>query len=197
MFRWHADAGVLFSLHPTSQVSDAFDASFSIDLAIKVASWVIDEFFFLNCNCPSQMLFKCVSSLMQCNLETPCNIGWLFHVLISMHTKRCFQTPARPLRHDGIAVAIKTVSFTGTAVLLLTATILGPRLCNPIIRSLSLLSFSCKWSMRSTSSGEDIWIQVVWWNIDKLNFKIPIRNLFNLFDARHYIWCFTELLYLL
>ena len=66
-------------------------------------------------------------SLMQCNLETACNIGWLFHVLISMHTKRCFQTPARPLRHDGIAVAIKTVSFTGTAVLLLTATILGPR----------------------------------------------------------------------
>ena len=103
------------------------------------------------------MLFKCVSSLMQCNLETPCNIGWLFHVLISMHTKRCFQTPAHPLRHDGIAVAIKTVSFTGTAVLLLTATILGPRLSNPIIRSLSLLSFSCKWSMRSTSSGEKIY----------------------------------------
>ena len=141
--------------------------------------------------------FSNVYSMIQCNLETPCNIGWLFHVLISMHTKRCFQTPARPLRHDGIAVAIKTVSFTGTAVLLLRATILGPRLCNPIIRSLSLSSFSCKWSMRSTSSGEDIWIQVVWWNIDKLNFKIPIRNLFNLFDARHYIWCFTELLYLL
>ena len=100
-------------------------------------------------------------SLMQCNLVTPCNIEWLFHVLISMHTKRCFQTPARPLRHDGIAVAIKTVSFTGTAVLLLTARILGPRLSNPIIRSLSLLSFSCKSSMRSTSSGEDIWIQVV------------------------------------
>ena len=114
-------------------------------------------FFFWNCDCPSQILFKCVHSLMQCNLETPCNIGRLFHVLISMHTKRCFQTPARLLRHDGIAVAIKTVSFTGSTVLLLTATILGPRLSNPIIRSLSLLSFSCKWSMRSTSSGEKIY----------------------------------------
>ena len=64
----------VFSHHPTLQVSDAFDASLPIDLAIKVASRVIDQFYFGIVIVPHRCCSN-VYSLMQSNLERPCNLG--------------------------------------------------------------------------------------------------------------------------